>query len=544
MRLRNRGFSSVVDAAVLGLALGLSLAFLQVFSMTQANTAIKNVEAETSNEYVSNALNALDYVTVKDAGYETVQDGSIGLTYDSDLQKIIDASAKIRNYTGELDNTLSAWENNVTLLGNYSEELCSQYTQEIRDMQGKLGDALDSINDASEDLKKAPSKCYEMADEVGSYGDLLDTSLTGGCSAVGNFTGDVENQAGNVTAVISRLNNTLENLTSLIEDLNASIQEKEKIISLIRDGRCVLSELNVKLDNYVSYIQYGVNENNTLVDLFPAKAGLETLTVSRAVGESLYVEDRLIQSDSLRAIGSFGAKIALEHPDNDTGNDSDNPAENNESRPGEEYHSYLISRNASTCEGCIHCSNCSNDTCSDCDDCAICYGRAKAEDLYGMFNLSGNLVDLTEMTDYFTCGNCTNCSANYSISCDCARCRHSYNVTEKGVSGDNNDTNTSGQYKGNNAKARIMEAVILTLVRLDYRQKSGKAVENVLDHLIASQGYSYCFTAKTCCSLNKITVGECDKIPQNAIAASKTIKTSSDPEKRGEINLKMWREGE
>lgn len=543
MRLRNKGFSSVVDAAVLGLALGLSLAFVQVFSMTQANTVIKNVETESNNEYVSSALNALDYVTVKDAGYETVQDGSIGLTYDSDLQKIIDASAKIRDYTGKLDNTLSAWEDNIMRLGNYSEELCSNYAQEIRELQGKLGDASGSINDASDDLKKASSKCYAMVDEMGSYGDLLDTSLTGGCDAAGNFTGDVENQAGNITEGINRLNNTLENLTSLIEDLNASIQEKEKIISLIRDGRCVLSELNVKLDNYISYVQYGVNENNTLVDLFPAKAGLETLTVSRAVGESLYVEDRLIQSDSLRAIGSFGAKIALEHPGNATGNYSDNPVEDNESAPGEEYHSYLISQNASTCEGCIHCSNCSNDTCSDCDDCAICYNRIMAEDLYDLFNSSGNLVDITEMTDYFNCDNCTNCLANLSISCDCARCRHSYNVTEKGASDSNNDTNTSDQYTGNNAKARIMEAAILTLVRLDYRQKAGKAVENVLDHLLASQGYSYCFTAKTCCSLNKITVGECDKTPQNAIAASKTIKTSSDPGKRGEINLKMWREG-
>jgi hypothetical protein len=95
----------------------------------------------------------------------------------------------------------------------------------------------------------------------------------------------------------------------------------------------------------------------------------------------------------------------------------------------------------------------------------------------------------------------------------------------------------SGEEYSTDSKDNVMEGAVLAYGRKSYLSLAQTAVENKFDVILTKQGYSYCFTAKDCCS--KVTAGECDNIPYNSARASRTISTLG--KESAEMTLDIWR---
>lgn len=96
------------------------------------------------------------------------------------------------------------------------------------------------------------------------------------------------------------------------------------------------------------------------------------------------------------------------------------------------------------------------------------------------------------------------------------------------------DTNQS-----DDNKSRIIQAVILTLGRKDYRDITEEQISKALDAYLGKEGYDYCFKAQTCCQqINQVTVGKCTNIPDNAGHARKKLEVYDGTD--GILDLYIW----
>jgi hypothetical protein len=91
-------------------------------------------------------------------------------------------------------------------------------------------------------------------------------------------------------------------------------------------------------------------------------------------------------------------------------------------------------------------------------------------------------------------------------------------------------------YGLSDSKNQIAQGLILSIEREDYRDLAKKAVKASMTKQLSDQGYNYCFTAKTCCSV--IQEGNC-VIPYNSIKAKTNIKTNEN--ETVEMTISIWR---
>ncbi|MFZ2455778.1 MAG: lamin tail domain-containing protein [Candidatus Altiarchaeia archaeon] len=570
----NKGLSSIFDVMILGIIIVMAIAYLQVFSITHQSTKITDIKDETTGIYASNALRLMDYIS-SDADYQTVQTGTLEIVSDKDFNKVVEMSEKAREYTHKLDGILENWSNNETALKEHIEEISDELTGEIENIQGNISGIQALLGETEDSINSINTQCADIMKNLEEYKTLLGGDITGEespCGYVKNIGGGLSDKAKNISTGLQEINDQLEDAKKIIKDINGSVEENaDKILEIIQQARCVLRKVNVEMDNYVTYLQLGVKEEATLMDLLPAKADLKTKTITETVGEALYVEDRLTQSDLLRAMGAGGYRVATEWFN---GTNQENNTLNEE-----------------TC----------NQTKQKCPQCANCLG------IYVHYDAGGPTVDDREnlIDEYVTLKNIDcmipcqikdwkikdNASRGYTfkdvtIPVGKTLTLHSGNGADNQTDAYwnsaylpnpaiwNNDGDTLYlSYEGlllqtyaydkygnaerkthcnpepdnetgcnethtslNNTKNRIIQAAILTLIREDYRNLAQKAVKQNLDQTLTSQGYKYCYTAQTCCS--QITTGTCPP-PENAATSQRSIPTAEN--ETAQMTLSIWR---
>ena len=397
--MNNKGVSSAIDIAMYSMIIIIAMAFMQVYAVTHQSTDVKELKAKAEEEYAANTLLTLSYLTNKEADYSTVQSQAVENTPDADLEAIVKAGDSIRNYSRTLDGKLENWSKNVTAAHDEIRAVIDEAMANVSAAKEKIDLQQEGLN---AELKNAKDNCNDYVTNINAFAELIGgEQLTGDpCAGISDTESDVSNATKDIDESLITINNTLYQIK---ESVDTNIEKAE---DLIQDARCVLKEVDVKTDRFVTYAQLGVKENTTLIDLWPAKANLGTKTVTETIGEALYTEDRLAKSGELQAAGAFGARIALQ---------------------------------------------------------------------------------------------------------------------EAG-------------YKMSDSKSKIAQGLILSIEREDYRNLAKKAVKASLIKQLSDQGYSYCFTAKTCCSM--IQDGNC-VIPYNSVKAKTNIKTNEN--ETVEMTISIWR---
>ncbi|MFZ2456178.1 MAG: hypothetical protein WAX07_06855 [Candidatus Altiarchaeia archaeon] len=522
--MKDKGISSLFDVMIYAIILVMAFAAIQIYSVSHQSASIKNIGYEAENRYAAQTLDALSYLTIDGDGYETVQAGTIENVEDKDLKKLSDAGKLLRELTGNLDATLDGWSDNSSKL---KEDLTRVKTS-IELARQILTTTKYYVDKTSKEIQKLPAKCDEILD-VNVYGQIIggiNINDSDPCAQVDALTSRVTNASAGVIEQIDTSDNALQDIITKID----SYSEDQMLLDRIQQTRCLLREVNVKLDHYISYAELGVKENATLIDLLPVRADLRTAPLTMMAGESLYVEDRLVQSDYLRAGGAIAAIIGMQYL---------NTSEETETEP-ETYavqgNTSTLLINASVCSFCINCLECNATTkeCTGCGACITCENTYPVSDLYTLFNWSEHTVEITNTNTFEACENCTGCG---SIGCnECTRCADKYEMNDtQTITGNQTQNNTNKTTE--DSKSRIIQAVILTLGRKDFRDITKEQVKKALDAYL--EGYTYCFKAKTCCDTNQITLGNCTKIPDNAGHARKKLLVYDS--QNALLDLYIWR---
>ena len=306
MNLSKKGQSSLIDILLLSTIIVIAIAFLHIYSITHMSTNSKNLKDALGDEYASRVLMALSYVNARDAGYDTVQAHAVTNVSDQDLSTLVQASLKLRNYTSHLDQTLENWSENLTRAHDQAKTGMEDIRKNISDLRDELAKEKDSLTSS---LSAAEANCAGLTDALNKYADIV---------GLPEIFPDGD-PCGYVKEMGSVASGTYESVDGKLTELDEKITEAEsyldtdqaKLSKVLQEARCILKETDVKNDVLISYAQLGVKQDTTLLDLFPARASLETKTVTETIGESLYVEDRLAQSDTARMLGAAGVRILL-----------------------------------------------------------------------------------------------------------------------------------------------------------------------------------------------------------------------------------------
>ncbi|MBN2251384.1 MAG: hypothetical protein JW724_04850 [Candidatus Altiarchaeota archaeon] len=317
MKPSNKGQASVIDVLMLSMIIVISLTFLQIYSLTHASSSTRDTVNRASDEYAINALNALSYVTVQDTSYTTIQTGTVSNVSDPDLQGFVNASLEVRDYARALDERLDNWSANVTEATEEIDSAIDGIIENITEYREILSEKNEQLTSGLEDLE---SSCTDLTEELNTYAQLAggtEIISEDSCTYAGGLKEYIDDTASSADQVMADATNDLN------EAKDALHTDAEKARELLQDARCLLRALEIKLDRFVTYAQTGVKEDSTLIDLLPVETNLETKTVEDLVTESLYMEDRLMQSDNIRAAAAAGVRIVLQEtgtPLNDTKN--------------------------------------------------------------------------------------------------------------------------------------------------------------------------------------------------------------------------------
>ena len=306
MNLSNKGQSSVVDILLLSMIVVIAAAFLHIYSATHQSTGSKDLKQVLSTEYASRALMMLSYVNSPDASYETVQSGTVTNVSDPDLSGIVNVSLRIRGYTAYLGQTLANWSENITKAHDPAKAGMEGIRGNISDLENGLAEQKDSLTSG---LSTAETDCAGLIDAMNKYYSIIGAASI---SPASDPCGYVKDLNSTVSGTYQGVGDKLAELDGKITEVEGYLDtDQEKTLKAIQEARCLLKEINVKNDMLISYAQLGVRSDTTLIDLFPAKASLETKTVTETVGESLYIEDRLATSDATRMLGATGVRMIL-----------------------------------------------------------------------------------------------------------------------------------------------------------------------------------------------------------------------------------------
>jgi archaellum component FlaC len=531
--MKNKGFSSLLDVMIYAFILVLSFTAIMLYSSSHHATSIKNLKYEAENRYAAQALESLSYLTIDGDGYQTVQAGTLEPVTDEDLKLLYNISDAIRRYGANLDNRLKNWSRNLTTLKEDIEDV----KDNIEGIQYRISDAKELVDDTTERINTLPTRCYELLNDVNTYGQLIGgitLNDSSPCAQVENLAAQVTESASQVNTGLSNANDSLEAVIEKIDNYS----DDETLLESIQQARCLIREVNIKLDNYVSYAELGVKQNATLIDLLPVRARMQTAPLTMIAGESLYVEDRLAQSDYLRAGGAMAAKIGLQYFNLSGGNETAGEGE----KGTHEGNTSTLSLNATECHICMmYCEECNATTreCMNCDKCTSCDHTYDVDDLYILFNWSEHEVEIEKISTFTLCDNCSDCGDTPWMCNDCDRCFNEYKITHINTTGnetENNQTNVTIE----DSKSRIIQAVILTLGRKDYRQITEEQAKKALDTYLTDKGYHYYFKIETCCKqMNRITIGNYTRIPDDAGHARKSLQIPDGTE--ATMDLYIWR---
>lgn len=302
----NKGQAAIIDLAMLAVIVTCAIAFLQIYTITHANTQTENLKYTITQEYAANTLLSMDYVTAPGIGYDTVQTNAVTHVEDEDLEKLINITNDIKTYARELDGKIAGWTENIT-------ESRDEVTGEIDDITDTVRDLKDDYIDASSGLstrlETASQQCEEFGDDINQFGELI-----GGVNGMSEFDPPCES----LDDFASNINLIEESVTGNIAEMEGLLQETKDYLNNIETDpalealmkiRCALRKLEIEMDRYVTYAQLGIAPGANLMDLMPARAALDTKTLTSAVTESLYTEDRLARSDYMRMLAATGIRV-------------------------------------------------------------------------------------------------------------------------------------------------------------------------------------------------------------------------------------------
>jgi hypothetical protein len=302
-----KGISGIIDVALFSSLIIVAIAFLQIYAVSHTSTSIKDQKILSQNSYAQNALHTLGYVTAKAASYDTVQDSAITNTSDPDLEALVNMSDKARNYSRSLDRKLENWSRNITAASDEITGELDEIRENITDLRTGINEKTSSLIDA---LNEAKDTCSDITDGLNAYAEII-----GGAplSLDDDPCDGVDESVKQVSNISTGIDISFADAEQKLEDIADTVNSNtEKALESITSARCILREVDVKLDRFTTYAQLAVKEDTTLIDLMPAKASLGTKSVKEVLSESLYVEDRLARSGLLETAGAFGARAAMQ----------------------------------------------------------------------------------------------------------------------------------------------------------------------------------------------------------------------------------------
>ncbi|MEA3255528.1 MAG: hypothetical protein U9Q22_06805, partial [Candidatus Altiarchaeota archaeon] len=209
---------------------------------------------------------------------------------------------ELKGHMDDLDDILTILKNNL------SEANVSALKEDIN----VISEDIRGVGDNLGDLGISYVNCTNVVDQIKGYINLfgvINMTVEDPC----DFINDEVNEF-IYTGINEAIRGNLSELNASLQDLSDSLDEEDvdELVDTLEGIQCTLRGVNVKLDRFISYMQLSVREDSTFMDLLPPDVSMETKTVTETIGEALYVEDRLAQSDYGRVAAAIGVRVGFQ----------------------------------------------------------------------------------------------------------------------------------------------------------------------------------------------------------------------------------------
>lgn len=306
-RENRKGMSAMVDVLLFSVISIFAITTLFIYAQSHQISQVSDVNQQAMNEYTSNTLLTLNYVTVgEDIKYSTVQKSAVTKT---EYSKVLTAREWI-NYINDGVETVDVIERSIDQAGEVETpaeivDVVNDIEKQINGLQEEVNAVHDSAKEMKNEIKQFGDSMKELCEGMESvsekFGSVFGKNMN--CNNIDTQTSEATKLLNEIITQTDKVNTELENVKEQLDSYKDSVQilpadQTPEINKKLHEIRCTLIVIKTSIDHYMNYLEVGVDLEASFIDLWPVEANLRGKTISEITGEALLVRNNFASTDA------------------------------------------------------------------------------------------------------------------------------------------------------------------------------------------------------------------------------------------------------
>lgn len=302
-----KGMSAMVDILLFSVISIFAITTLFVYAQSHQISQVSDVNQQAMDEYASNTLLTLNYVTVgEDIKYSTVQKSAVTKT---EYSKVLAAREWMNDINDGIE-TVDVIERSIDQTAEV--EPPAEIVEVVNDIEKQ-------INFLQEEVMVVHDSAERMMEEIEKFGDGMKVLCEGienvsekfggvfgknmNCNNIDMQISEATKPLNEIITQTNKLNTELENVKGQLADYKDGVKilpadKTPEIKKNLHEIRCTLIVIKSSIDHYMNYLEVGVDLDASFIDLWPVEANLGGKTISEITGEALLVRNNFASTDA------------------------------------------------------------------------------------------------------------------------------------------------------------------------------------------------------------------------------------------------------
>jgi len=306
-----RGQAAALDLAVFVAICILALSFLFIQSARSAGSTGFVEENENINEVAIKAVRALAQSScqVEIKTLQTAALREVKSCFSDDIRKIMSYSDRILDILAEMEKKVQK-EGVYDIIDDPS----------VIYLSARIDDILSYVSD-SQGLLKAADKLLSNADsELGTVCDVIE-----GLSQLFPGYNDLEISCGgmisdllqNISKSFSDTGKSILDLKSAITDSLGSIEGnlRDELADAIREIRCSVTKSKELSNQFLGYLETGIDTRVSFMELLPVEANVDRMTVEKLLSDAITARNNFVFAEDIRSVAGASALMFIRDKD-------------------------------------------------------------------------------------------------------------------------------------------------------------------------------------------------------------------------------------
>lgn len=306
-----KGQTAALDLAVFVAICILALSFLFVQSARSVGSTGFIEENENINEVAIKTINALaqSSVDVEIKILQTAALKEVNSCLSDDIRTIMSYADRVLEILVEMEREAQSGK----LYDAEKDPFVIYLTARIDDVSGYVSDSEELLDAAGELLSDANSELAMVCDVIDSlsglfpgYGDL-DFS----CSHV--ISSFLDNMVNNLSSIDEVLSSFKSGIINKIESLDEELEGK--LAELIHEIRCSITRIRDTANQFLGYLETGIDPQVSFMELLPVDANIDRLTVEKLLSDAITAKNNFVFAEDLRSVAGASALLFIRNKD-------------------------------------------------------------------------------------------------------------------------------------------------------------------------------------------------------------------------------------